>query len=177
MKKTAITLLLAASTLCVSASSYHPYSRNTNTYNSTMTNFERGFSTAVHAMERELEMVLSEQHLFEIDNKYIVYLDIGNMPIEHILVAKNYMIKEGFYPITTKHKLIIDGVDRKADAKQIIKMVKNKYFPNKKIHYKRNSTKVYTMYDHVFRDIIKKLRKEKCASYDIMLKTKSSSRF
>lgn len=176
MKKTATTLLLAATTLFVSASDYKPYQRNTNKYDSTMTSYERGFSTAVHAMERELEMVLSSRYVYEINNKYIVYLDISNMPSEHIMIAKNYMIKEGFYPITTKHKLIIDGVDRKADAKQIVKMVKNKYFPSRKVHYKRNTTRVYTMYDHIYRDIVKKLKKQKCSTYNLMLQP-SSSRF
>jgi len=180
VKKT-ITMSLVAIVIATNAleanSDYQPYQPNRGNVGTKISSFEQGFSTAINAMERELTLTLSGLYLFEIDNNYIVYLDIGNMPREHILIAKNYMIKEGFFPITTKNMLIIDGVDRVVDAKNIIKQVKYKYFRNKNVKYKRNSTKVYKQYDHIFRDIVKSLKKHKCNDYKKMLESSKTSRF
>lgn len=136
------------------SNAYNGYTREHSNYEkSNVSQFERGFTAAINMLDREARAV--ELKYEEVPNKYIVYLDIRKMPKEHILVAKNYAFKEGYYPIVTRSKMILGGVDRVSDAKHIIKLMGSKYFRGKKLDYKRNTKKVYSVYNFLFKDLFR----------------------
>jgi hypothetical protein len=96
--------------------------------------YELGHYHGINQLEREFMQEGVEK--IKVDfKKYMVVLEISNLPIHKIFLLKNYGYLEGVTPITlTNNKLVFKSFNRKADAEYLANVLNQNYKLEKSIN-------------------------------------------
>ena len=147
MKKVILTGIAALSMLYANNNTTQPQTQAQAIIKQLKTAYKAGIYDTLNVLNKDLNIIHTKEKQIK---GYTVLINVDNMPLINIIKYEAFGIKIGLTPILTQHYLIFSVKKRKADAKVIETMIKNKSNLTPKIKYLNQKFKLQNIVENYF---------------------------